>query len=245
MLEARSPKQCPGDQRDVEGGEATVLADDVIRKPLTGVVGGGGGGGTVTGTDFFTVTPLDGSQSVCRCNQQQISNAAKKYHVDPYFIAGIAARESGGDSNCNSQDPLGYGARSPKYGQHQDGHGYGVMGIDDRWHTSAEGDWKTDAQANIDVGTSQLAALLKKYGGSRLKAAHDYNAGNPFNASNPANYDTIVIKNGQRLAANRFFQCETKKGSQSFAALLHRIVAFLTGVPTATGQGAACTSRVS
>jgi hypothetical protein len=119
------------------------------------------------------------------------------------------------------------------------------MGIDDRWHTSAEGNWKTDAQANIDVGTSQLASLLKKYGGSQLKAAHDYNAGNPYNASNPADYDTIVMKNGQRLAANQFFQCEAKNGSQQFVAVLHRIVASFTHRTTGTEQGAACSSRVS
>jgi hypothetical protein len=122
-------------------------------------------------------------------------------------------------------DPLNYGVNSPNYGLHADGHGHGIMGIDDRWHTSAEGNWKTDPQTNVNVGAHELSDLLKSYpnlnNGRPDDAEHSYNAGSPGNASNPSNYSSLIDQNYSNLQnlATNYFNCATQAASAFFKKL--------------------------
>lgn len=76
--------------------------------------------------------------------------AEKVHGVDAYLLAAVCQRESGGQTQIVGED----------------GHGYGLMQIDDRYHREfvASGDWK-DPRKNILKGAEILAAAIKEFSG--------------------------------------------------------------------------------
>lgn len=81
-----------------------------------------------------------------------INEASRKYHIQPCIIAGLGSRESHWGLALKPQGPKGTG---------DNGHGKGLLQIDDRWHEFARtGKW-VDPRENILYGCSVLADSLK------------------------------------------------------------------------------------
>ncbi len=160
----------------------------------------------------------------CNCNQDLFKKAGATYGVDPYLLAAIADRESGGDGGCNSMDPDHYGVGSPNYGMHDDHHGYGIMGVDDEYHYASEGDWKHDPQTNVNVAAKYIASLLRRHGYTLDDAESSYNGGNKFAIPNPPDYSQKIDANTAHLknASPSFFDCITHEVSSLGASLIQR-----------------------
>ncbi len=101
----------------------------------------------------------------------EIAVAAEEHRVDPLLIAAVIERESeGGESKClDHPGPSGTG---------DNGHGRGLMQIDDRanpaWIMGA--DWRNPA-INIEHGTMILRQCMFALGGVVAAALAGYNAG--------------------------------------------------------------------
>lgn len=97
------------------------------------------------------------------------------FELDPLLLAAICDRESRGGEALVPTGPGGLG---------DNGHGHGLMQIDDRSHrafccqTYPDGRlvWK-DAEANIQQGALILATAMRGFGGDEVKALAAYNAG--------------------------------------------------------------------
>lgn len=88
--------------------------------------------------------------------------AAEKYTLDASLIAAVIWCESGGNNIMG-----------------KNGHGHGLMQIDDRWHnewlrTHQQG---LDPQTNIDFGTSLLKSYWDRFVGNRHAALAAYSVG--------------------------------------------------------------------
>ena len=107
-------------------------------------------------------------------------DAANKYAVDIAVLIAIASRET----NCNPTY-----AYCHKFGDN--GHGRGLMQIDDRSHKRflAKHDGKPQPEPSIIYATNLLRANLNRYAGNYNKAVAAYNTG-------PRNVDNS-IKNGR------------------------------------------------
>lgn len=103
-------------------------------------------------------------------------DAANKYAVDKYVLMAIASRET----NCS---PV-Y-AYCHKFGDN--GHGRGLMQIDDRSHKRflAKHDGKPQPEPSIIYGTNLLRSNLNRYAGDYHKAIAAYNTG-------PGNVDKSI-----------------------------------------------------
>lgn len=91
---------------------------------------------------------------------QQLEAASRKYGIPANLLKAVAYKEST------------YGQRV--YGA--DGHGRGVMQIDNRWHAFARGPKAMNAAANIDYSARELLKW-KERGGSWERALGHYNGG--------------------------------------------------------------------
>lgn len=94
----------------------------------------------------------------------QLEAASKKYGIPENILKAIAWKES-------------------TYGKHlhgADGHGRGVMQIDNRWHRFARTPAAMNSAANIDYSARQLL-YWKSRGGSWERAVGHYNGGNQPN----------------------------------------------------------------
>lgn len=102
-------------------------------------------------------------------------SAEVSYRVDAFLLAAICDRESRGGLALSPRGPTGTG---------DNGHGRGLMQIDDRWHPgflSATDDrgvhlWKI-AEWNIDYGAHVLSRYRALLDGNELAAIAAYNAG--------------------------------------------------------------------
>lgn len=108
---------------------------------------------------------------------REFERSGKNHRVDPLLLAAVCDRETrGGVAN-------GYSPKGPA-GKGDNGHGHGLMQIDDRSHASfiarlmPDGSpmW-ADAQSNIDYGAFILATSLLAFDGDEHLACCAYNAG--------------------------------------------------------------------
>jgi hypothetical protein len=101
--------------------------------------------------------------------------AGRMHAIDPFLLAAVCLRESGGGVFLSTGGPDGTGDA---------GHGHGLMQIDDRAH----GDWLKELEAdgspkwadpaeNIAKGAEILKAALVAFHGDIHLAACAYNAG--------------------------------------------------------------------
>jgi len=123
--------------------------------------------------------------------------SAKKYGIPVSILLAIASRESG-----IGTDPT-YLANNFTGG---DGHGRGIMQIDDRWHIFAKITAPNDDQANILYGAEYLKNLLNQFPYNKQAAIAAYNAGpgnvryvlgigqHPDSATTGKDYSADVLK---------------------------------------------------
>jgi hypothetical protein len=98
----------------------------------------------------------------------QISQAARRYGLDPVLLAAIAAQETGGPGADSGRNIVGDG-----------GHGHGLFQIDDRYHAFASTPAAMDPGSNAGYAAGLLSGLLHTYGGNVHAALSAYNAGSP------------------------------------------------------------------
>ncbi len=98
----------------------------------------------------------------------QIAQAARAHHLDPAFLAAVAAQETGGPGSDSGRNITGDG-----------GHGHGLFQIDDRYHAFARTPAAGDPAKNADYAASMIRGLLDRYGGDERRALSAYNAGSP------------------------------------------------------------------
>lgn len=93
--------------------------------------------------------------------------AARKWNVPLALLLAVASRETmiGSDSYYQGNSFTG-----------RDGHGKGIMQIDDRWHTFAQITSPTDHEGYINYGAKYLRELLDQFGSTK-EALVAYNAG--------------------------------------------------------------------
>lgn len=93
--------------------------------------------------------------------------AARKWNVPLALLLAIASRETmiGSDSYYQGNAFTG-----------RDGHGKGIMQIDDRWHTFAQITSPTDHEGYINYGAKYLRELLDQFGSTK-ESLVAYNAG--------------------------------------------------------------------
>lgn len=133
-----------------------------------------------TGTYVFPVTeesdnfgtlsgPFNVTIKVIECINfgPEIKLAAHDYHIDELTLAAIAAQETGGPGSDNATNIIG-----------DNGHGYGLFQIDDRWHSDFISSGQAlNPQQNSFEGANILLGFLNYYGGDMHKAINAYNGG--------------------------------------------------------------------
>lgn len=96
--------------------------------------------------------------------RKEILAAAHKHGVPPELIAATIQKESAGDPNALSFDQ---------------GHGKGLMQIDDRSHAFAKTPEVFDPEKSIDYGAAYIRENMDAFPGNRDAAIAAYNAGAP------------------------------------------------------------------
>jgi soluble lytic murein transglycosylase-like protein len=143
-----------------------------------------------------------------RIYAQAILDAAARQGVDPWLIAGILARETtfGTSPALDRPGPNGRG---------DNGHGYGLMQIDDRTHGAwlQANAWWIPA-VNIDRGAWILKQEIDRFKGDTTKAVAAYNAGaknvgkaiaqgaHPDTVTTGKNYATDVLTRSAKFEAS-------------------------------------------
>ena len=174
-------------------------------------------------TQKYTATPMIGKNGAstaqaqihvsghCPCYALEISTSAQHHAVDPFILASIAARESGGfppdnDPLCGSMDPLHNGSRIGS-----DGTGHGLFQIDDGTWFFATTPGVKDANQNADFAGSIFASLLLANGGNVTGALHDYNVGPNKAIPTTGHYESGVVALRQQFVNQNYsFACTTK-----------------------------------
>ncbi len=152
----------------------------------------------------------------CPCYAAEIYAAATNHAVDPFIMASLAARESGGfppdnDPLCGSMDPLNNGN-----GTGSDGTGHGLFQIDDgSWFVATTPAIK-DPYQNADIAAIIFADNLKANGGNVTGALHDYNAGPNKSVATTNHYESGVLALKQQFASKNYsFACVIKQVSRA------------------------------
>lgn len=126
--------------------------------------------------------------------------AAEKYGIPVSILLAIASRESGigTDPTYLANDFTG-----------ADGHGRGIMQIDDRWHIFAKITAPNNDQANILYGAEYLKSLYNQFPDNKQAAIAAYNAGpgsvryviglgqHPDQATTGKNYSVDVLRRAE------------------------------------------------
>lgn len=115
---------------------------------------------TTAASGVHDVYPMVNSQPLANPSlDTMISDAAKKYNVDPKLVSAIAAVESGGNQSATSE--------------------VGAIGVMQLMPDTAAGLGVDpyDKQQNIEGGTKYIKSLLDTFGGDVEKAVAAYNAG--------------------------------------------------------------------
>ena len=126
-----------------------------------------------------------------------ITAAATRHHLQPRLLAAVAAQETGGPGSNSGRNIVG-----------DQGHGYGLFQIDDRWHAFARTPAAMDPAKNADYAAGMIASNLDRYGGDVRKALSAYNAGSPaatgtktdWGDGKPIGYADSVLRHYARLA---------------------------------------------
>ncbi|MGM0587072.1 MAG: transglycosylase SLT domain-containing protein [Bacteroidota bacterium] len=134
--------------------------------------------------------------------------AATNYHIPLSILLAIASRETGMGTDQFYQDNGFTG---------KDGHGKGIMQIDDRWHGFASTTAPNDHQANIAYGARYLKRMYDEFGEWKPAIAA-YNAGpgnvryvmgigqDPDSVTTNGNYAADVLRRSEIIRQ----QVETK-----------------------------------
>lgn len=115
---------------------------------------------TTVASRVHDIYPMVNSQPLANPSlDAMISDAAKKYNVDPKLVSAIAAVESGGNQSATSE--------------------VGAIGVMQLMPDTAAGLGVDpyDKQQNIEGGTKYIKSLLDTFGGDVEKAVAAYNAG--------------------------------------------------------------------
>lgn len=115
---------------------------------------------TTAASKVHDVYPMVNSQPLANPSlDTMISDAAKKYNVDPKLVSAIAAVESGGNQSATSE--------------------VGAIGVMQLMPDTAAGLGVDpyDKQQNVEGGTKYIKSLLDTFGGDVEKAVAAYNAG--------------------------------------------------------------------